>query len=348
MAPGAAVVGKYNPNHDERGRFSTGDGGGQAPSAARGKPSAGVQIAEIDRQFANPGVMSDASPTPAAPDVNTPNPDSYSGPGGTLEYVDAPSGPSPASPGPASLGWEIAQRLVTTAIETLGSDAATTLFAASALASAILVASTKSTGDPNVGVVPGRPEVSFEWNPTTGKIQFFLTDQDGRKGRTLIIQGQQGKLPGVLLDAEQRLLALEGKDSNGYVLANIGLLDEAVAAVRSPGELPGASRESGGDLQVYYNPDTKEVRIASVGANSDGTLPPGFIAAWKISQGLPIDPAQDGANDSLLGAPNRSRRLVDPNLINRLVASGAKITPEHVVATGTMPDGRIVWLESGD
>jgi hypothetical protein len=301
LPPDAKDLGKFNPYHDERGRFTTADGAAEgegevAASPAR-TPRADVQVAEIDSQLANPGVMSDASP-----DATTPNPDSYSGPGGTLEYVDARSAPSPdwQDPGLSDLttrGLRIAQRIVADALETLGSDAAA---ATLAVASAILIASTTSVGDPNVGVAPGRPDISFEWNPTTGKIQFFLTNQNGQTGRTLIAQGRQRKFPGVFLDSERRLLALEVKDSGGYVFANLGLLDEAVAAVRSPGEPPRASGDSEGDLQVFYNPDTKEVRVAPVGANSDGTLAPGFIAAWTI--------LSDGGRDDT-STPRRKCRL---------------------------------------
>jgi filamentous hemagglutinin len=34
--------------------------------------------------------------------------------------------------------------------------------------------------------------------------------------------------------------------------------------------------------------------------------------------------------------------------VDKLIASGVKLTPENVVATGTTPDGKNVWLESGN
>jgi filamentous hemagglutinin len=40
--------------------------------------------------------------------------------------------------------------------------------------------------------------------------------------------------------------------------------------------------------------------------------------------------------------------LVDPNLVDQIVASNKRITPENVVAKGMTPNGQIVWTETGD
>jgi hypothetical protein len=59
------------------------------------------------------------------------------------------------------------------------------------------------------------------------------------------------------------------------------------------------------------------------------------------------DSANPSTNPSTSGS-GRAAALVDPTLLDRIIASGVKVTPENVVATGVMPDGRMVWLETGD
>jgi hypothetical protein len=210
--------------------------------------------------------------------------------------------------------------------------------ATGALAAAFLAASTKATGGIQQGSVPDRPDMTYRWAQDETSATFSV--QSG--GQTQSFRAQQNSA-GDFVDAQGNVVATvdTGADGQRSLVVDPDAVDAAIAA--SSGSVSGSNSGAGsaGEPQVlYYNPETGDVTYAPSGAP-----PPGY----EPVSGAQSDQVGKPSGGTETGTPsNRATSLVDPNLIARLVASGVRIAPENVVATGTAPGGQTVWMETGN
>ncbi|HQT90274.1 MAG TPA: hypothetical protein PK677_17365 [Acidiphilium sp.] len=103
----------------------------------------------------------------------------------------------------------------------------------------------------------------------------------------------------------------------------------------------------------YYN---LQAKLAAVDPSNPLAAPDLAAPGWQPSvndlaklQGA-LEAYAAAPGQSLLPQvqlPNIGGNLVDPALVDQLVANGVKVTPGNVVATGTTPSGQIVFLETG-
>ena len=323
--PNAVPPGSKPPKTDG----STGAGGdkpgGSQPSHNEpgSQPGAQPKTPPAQSPVSSPGTAPAASPAASspAPDPASQHPDAPA-PSQALYVSPAASAYQVAFDGATKVIEDAAKAAVDDVVVPIGKSLGQrlslppiiTAITTVALAGAALLASTSSTGGVREGAVPERPDITYKLAGDTQDIA-FSANIDGT-WRT-ILSGTQNGANGVYYDSQGSVVAFAYRDANNQtqVAANLSALDGAVAHLKAsatgadagaPGiqdNGPNTGAEASKDLwQVYFNPETQEIRVAPAGAHLTGGVPPGFVAGWTFPKGEtnpslpdPIDPSTSSA-----------------------------------------------------
>ncbi len=244
-------VAKFNPYHDEAGRFTDADHAVEPGSGAKPNGRAG----RAGRDTGLPG-----SSTPQTSSL------------AHRAFLAA---------------TQAAREVVATATEAgatgprqLVGSIVSSAAATGALATAALLAMTDSTGGVKQGPVPGRPDMSYSWAQDETSATFSVQSN----GQTQSFRAQQDGA-GDFVDAQGNIVATveTGPDGQRTLSVDPDAVDAAIAASAGSASGSGSGAGPGGELQVlYYNPDTGDVTYASAGAP-----PPGYVPV----SGTPADQA---------------------------------------------------------